>query len=595
MKKIFIPMLIGATCMIFSSVNALAAPLLSLVVNGDTVQSNVSPVLVDNRTLVPARAVFEKLGASVDWSAEQQKVYVALSNYKVELKLEDTTAYVNGNPVTMDVPAKLINDSTMIPARFVAEQLNMNVSWNQNDSTVIINNSQLGSISAAPSSSGNVDVTINVDYFQNYRTFKLSNPSRIVIDFPNVSAPGSLQKIDVNSGSLSSIRYCKFADASGYSAARVVLDVDDSTDFKAEKQDNKLVVHLTGGNTLTPAPQPSATPSPNPSPSPTATPTPGQSATPAPSVNPSPSPSTGSNYKNITYKMSGDRIFFQLNNGDLAYLPSQEQKKYYDFYENDGKRYIMRYQKELADLGEGTMNINDSLFESVQFVKDDGTGYSRIIFNCKTKLNFITFERVNYDNNNSYIDTVIDVIVPPSPNDKIVVIDPGHGGLETGAYSNGLTEKALNLDISLRVNNLLKAKGIKTYITRADDSYVDLYERAIIANNLNAKMFVCIHNNSFNGSAYGTETLYYSPGSGASKSVAAILQAKMVNALGSYDRGIVSRPNLVVLNRTKMPAALVEVGFIDNPTERANLMSEDYKNRAAQAICDGIIESLSKL
>jgi N-acetylmuramoyl-L-alanine amidase len=132
-------------------------------------------------------------------------------------------------------------------------------------------------------------------------------------------------------------------------------------------------------------------------------------------------------------------------------------------------------------------------------------------------------------------------------------------------------------------------------MTRGDDSYVDLYERAILANNLNAKLFVSIHNNSFNGSAYGTETLYYSPSSGSSKTIAAVIQAKLINTLGSYDRGIVSRPNLVVLNTTKMPAVLTEVGFMDNPDEKAKLMSDDYKQKAAQAICDGIIASLGNL
>jgi len=588
----------------FTTINAFAAPLLlsydgkvveyngqilSLKVNGDTVQSNVSPIILDDRTLVPARAIFEKLGASVDWSAEQQKVFVSLNNFKVELKLNDTNALVNGNSVTMDVPAKLINDSTMIPARFVAEQLNMKVGWIQNENLVSIDNSKLSNIVVEPSKDGNI-VNINLDFFQNYKVFTLQNPARIVIDFPNINAPVAQQKIDVNSGTLQDVRFAKFQDSTGYSAARVVMDIDPTTTYKVDKNGTKLVVSLTG-------PAVSTTPRPSPSTAPVTTPTPTPTTTPTIITVPTPTSITGIKFNNVTYSVYGDRVYFKLNNGDLAYLPSQDQKKYFDFYENDGNRYVIRYKKELADLGEGVMNINDSFFSTVEFIKDDGQGYSRIIFNCKAQLTFQTFQRVNYDNNYNYIDTVIDVFVPYKLADKLVVIDPGHGGFETGAYSSGLAEKNLNLDIALKVNNLLKAKGVKTYIIRSEDTYVDLYERAILANKMNASLFVSIHNNSFNGSAYGTESLYYTAAQSGftSKKFAEILQNKMVSYLGTNDRGVIIRPNLVVLNRTQMLATLVEVGFIDNADEKANLMRDDYKQKAAQAICDGIIESLSKI
>lgn len=614
MKKI-ISFAAATICSLLVTVNAFAEPILlsydgkvveykgdilSLRINGETVNSAVKPVVMNDRTLVPARAVFEKMGANVDWLADQQKVLVSLNSFKVELKLNDNTALVNGNPVAMDVPAKLINDSTMIPARFVAEQLNMKVGWKEQEKTVSIDNSSLQGITVDPAVDGNT-VNINLDYFQNYKIFTLKNPDRIVIDFPNVKGPASLKKVDVYSGALNDVRYANFQDSTGYSAARVVLDVASTATYKADKLDSKLVVSLTGnGASVTPTPAP--TPTPTPVTTPSTTPPSGTSpvTTPKPPVTPTPTagaltfpqatPVTSLN--GITYNISGDRVYFKMT-GDLAYLPSQDVKKYYDWYENDGKKYVMRYKKELANLGEGVMKINDSYFDTVQFIKDDGAGYSEIIFNCKAKLTFQTFQRFDYGTNN-YIDTVIDVFTPAVAGQKLVVIDPGHGGFEVGAVNGGLAEEHLNLDISLRVNDLLKAKGVKTYLVRGDDSYVDLYERAILANKMNAKLFVCIHNNSFNGSAYGTETLYYTGQQTGftGKTLAQTIQNKLVNALGVYDRGIVERPNLVVLNRTLMPASLVEVGFIDNAAEKANLQNADYRQKAAQAICDGIIESL---
>lgn len=615
MKRI-ISFATAAICTLLLTVNVFAEPILlsydgkvveykgdilSLRINGEAVNSNVKPVVLNDRTLVPARAVFEKMGANVDWIGDQQKVLVSLNNFKVELKLDDKTALVNGNQVSMDVPAKLINDSTMIPARFVAEQLNMKVGWREQEKIVSIDNSTLKGITVDPTVGGNV-VNINLDYFQNYKVFTLKNPDRIVIDFPNVNGPASLKKIDVNSGALNDVRYANFQDSTGYSAARVVLDVAPDATYKADKVDSKLVVSLTGnGAGVTPTPAPT----PIPTPTPTTTPSSGNTPVTTPKPSQTPTPTTGpltfslskpvTSLNGITYNISGDRVYFKMT-GDLAYMPSQDVKKYYDWYTNDGKQYVMRYKKELADLGEGVMNINDSYFDTVQFVKDDGTGYSEIIFNCKTKLTFQTFQRFDYGSNN-YIDTVIDVFAPATDAQKLVVIDPGHGGFELGAVSDGLIEKHLNLDISLRVNNLLKAKGVKTYIIRGDDSYVDLYERAILANKLNAKLFLCVHNNSFNGSAYGTESLYYTGQQTGftGKTFAQTIQNKLVNALGVYNRGIVERPNLVVLNRTLMPASLVEVGFIDNAAEKANLLNADYRQKAAQAICDAIIESLQNV
>lgn len=615
MKKVW-SVLIFILCFIFLTMNVFAEPIslsydgkvveyngkvLSLKINGEDVQSSVAPIVLNDRTMVPARAVFEKIGASVDWSAEQQKVYVALNNYKVELKLDDTTALVNGSPVTMDVPAKLINERTMIPARFVAEQLNMKVGWEQNSNLVSIDNSQIKDISVEPTASGSV-VKINLDFFQNYKVFTLKNPDRIVIDFPNVNTSTSQKTIDINSGAVRDVRYAKFKDATGYSAARVVLDVDSSITYTVEKSDNTLLVYLTGQISTTP------TPSPSPTPSQTTGTTPSPSASPAPSSTPINIPvftpkapvyyanKPVVSFNNVTYNISGDRVYFKLTNGDLAGVPYEEIKKYTDAYENDGKKYIMTYKKELANLGEGVMKINDGLIDTVEFIKDDGNGNSKIIFNCKTKLIFKTFQRFNYGNN-GYIDTVIDVLKPYTAADKLVVIDPGHGGLETGATSGGLAEQHLNLDISLRVYKLLKEKGVNVFLIRNDDTYVDLYERAILANTMNASLFVSIHNNSFNGSAYGTETLYYnnSPKTGfTSYDLATILQRNLISNLYSYNRGLKERPGLVVLNRTLMPAALVEVGFVDNEGERNYLMKEDFRQSAAKGICDGIIEGLSK-
>jgi len=97
----------------------------SLKVNGELISTDIPPVILNSRSLVPARAVFEKLGASVGWDKVKKKVSVLLNNINIELKINDKNAVVNNKKVELDVPAKIINDRTMIPVRFVGEQLNM--------------------------------------------------------------------------------------------------------------------------------------------------------------------------------------------------------------------------------------------------------------------------------------------------------------------------------------------------------------------------------------------------------------------------------------------------------------------------------------
>ena len=134
-------------------------------------------------------------------------------------------------------------------------------------------------------------------------------------------------------------------------------------------------------------------------------------------------------------------------------------------------------------------------------------------------------------------------------------------------------------------------------MTREDDSYVGLYERAYIANDMNATLFVSIHNNAYYSKYKGTETLYYpSSGSGFnSKRFAQIVQAELISALGTNNRGIVERPNLVVLKATKMPAVLAEIGFMTNEEELARLKTEEFRQKAAQALCDAILAALDEV
>lgn len=115
-----------------------AAGATSLVVDGTNVQTDVPPVIVDGRTLVPVRALFESLGATVGWEESTQTATATKGSTVISMQIGNTTAYVNGVAKTLDVPAQTIEGRTMAPARFVAESLNAQVDWKSSTDTVYI-------------------------------------------------------------------------------------------------------------------------------------------------------------------------------------------------------------------------------------------------------------------------------------------------------------------------------------------------------------------------------------------------------------------------------------------------------------------------
>jgi len=175
----------------------------------------------------------------------------------------------------------------------------------------------------------------------------------------------------------------------------------------------------------------------------------------------------------------------------------------------------------------------------------------------------------------------------------VVVIDAGHGGRLPGAVYGRVKEADLNLDIAKRLDKLLREQGVKTYMTRDGDYHVGLYTRAALANRVNADLFVSIHNNAGNSKTSGSMTLYYNGcGNFSGRDFAEIIQRELVNTLESRNLGIYSRPNLVVLRKTRMPAVIAEVAYMTNSSDMAKLKSQSFRQNAAEAIKNGIIKAL---
>ena len=172
----------------------------------------------------------------------------------------------------------------------------------------------------------------------------------------------------------------------------------------------------------------------------------------------------------------------------------------------------------------------------------------------------------------------------------IVVIDPGHGGNDRGGIpGQKLAEKVFTLDTGKRLVRILRANGdIKVVMTRDDDTFVSLTERTNIANQYRGRdaVFVSIHYNSAQREgAYGIETYYNNK---RAYRLAALVHPRVIQAMDSVDRGIRQR-GYRVLRKNRLPAILVECGFLTNHVEGKRASNPNYRQRVARAIASAIL------
>ncbi len=174
-----------------------------------------------------------------------------------------------------------------------------------------------------------------------------------------------------------------------------------------------------------------------------------------------------------------------------------------------------------------------------------------------------------------------------------IFIDPGHGGTNPGAIGiNGLYEAEVNLDVALRVGEILAGRGYDIEYSRTGNDTVSLGGRADMANAWGADYFVSIHcNSNTDPSIGGTETFYYRAGTTAQR-FAETVNTALVNQINLRNIGTFAR-NLAVLRLTRMPAILVELAFLSNPSEAYLLSTSEFRQNCAIGITNGIIEFTS--
>ncbi|MDF3001282.1 MAG: putative n-acetylmuramoyl-l-alanine amidase [Bacillota bacterium] len=223
--------------------DAATAADVKLVINNEPVSADVMPYIQDGRTLVPARTVFEALGGTVTWDEKNYTVTVEYDSTTVILKINDKTAEVNGKTKTLDVPATINNSRTVIPARFVAEELGFLVGWNESTRTVTITSPEKTvvpefkgyvtevSVEEGTSKTENTVVTVQLSEAlkgtEDYLSTMLTSPDRFALDVKGFQLDPKVSDLnyDQKDSPLSSVR----AGTYNENSVRVVCDLKEAS------------------------------------------------------------------------------------------------------------------------------------------------------------------------------------------------------------------------------------------------------------------------------------------------------------------------------------------------------------------------------
>ena len=205
---------------------------------------------------------------------------------------------------------------------------------------------------------------------------------------------------------------------------------------------------------------------------------------------------------------------------------------------------------------------------------------------------------------------IIPVMALPVSN-KVIILDAGHGTPDEGAESNsGVLEAPINLQITLKVQKLLESSGSTVILTRSDDNSIyeidaktiaqkkvsDIHNRVKLGNNSSADVFVSIHLNKILDSNYSGWQTFYKNGDDNSKALAQSIQNSMNSSIDKNNSRTPHTLNTVyIMKHVEIPITIVECGFLSNPNEEKQLQTDEYQNKLAWGIYNGIMDYFNNI
>ncbi|MBQ7975662.1 MAG: N-acetylmuramoyl-L-alanine amidase [Clostridia bacterium] len=491
-----------------------------LHVNGKKLTLPLDPIIFNDRALVPVREVFEELGATVTYQEKTKCVDVAYNGNNISLYINNPAAYINGKKAIIPDNAvpKLINKvgepaKTMVPVRFISENLKMNVLFS--------------------------DPVISISTEKTSSTTPTAAPTQKPTQTPKPTAKPTATPAP-DTAVTSKITKLTFSDSgSGILTAKATLSgTPGKLDGFILQNPTRLVVDIYKCNYTV-------------------------NSAYAVDIN-------GISKIRVGYENGRARLVFDAENISSTVITLNNN--------------VLTVKVGTTGAANSTVNIvNTNTNTSTPSPKPSATPST-----TQSPVNITDIPYAEYKNS-----------------EKLIVIDAGHGGKDGGASGvlDGKTvlEKTLTLQMATRTKAVLESRGYTVKLTRETDVYPTLQARADFANNSNAAVFVSIHINSVesNPEASGTEVFYASLNNDTSYGLkssylAKYIQDYMIGNLGSKDRGVKQSEHLVTRSSI-MPAVLVEVGFISNESELANMASASYQQKVAEAIAAGIIKGIDKI
>lgn len=635
--------------------HAYAAKEVKIEIDGKAmVPKDMPAVIIDGRTMLPMRQIAQELGCEVNWNEAAKQIYVMRGSDIIVFTVDSKTGYENGKKFTMDVPATIVNDRTMLPVRALADALHLNIKWNdpnrivsiQSGDTVVKDEPKapesgqttagtLTGIQTPSAKDADQTFTIQADGPMGRYEKTFVDDQKIVLDFYGAksSLPSEITK--TNSDIVTGIRTATHEN-NGDSFTRVVFDLSGKKDYEVTQSADKKNITISFGKTT--VDKISAVHSQNKDII-TIGGTGSFGASVAMTADPQKIIVTIPNCQsNLSDKINTDELQYVLDGkvdtskgNTVELVLAVEDLVQYSYREENQNLILeiypttlknMRYdknanvlyldKKDKIDTGSVKMEDHylDGYFDVTlpgDYESDYGYGTydvkGTVVENIEVstkggnttfrfKQNRISAYEVT-DEGDSY---AIRVKNPKKVYDKVLLLDAGHGGKDPGTSGNGMQEKNLNLTIAQKIAQKLQGSGIKVYMTRDSDVYPENSTRAKTANDI-ADLMVSIHMNSGPETANGTETLYqvHANDNGArltSKQLAEILQGKVVSATGNTNRGAKLWTDVLILNRTTVPSVIVEVIFITNTGDALKISNPAYQDQVAQAIADGIQEAV---
>ncbi|GLI07197.1 hypothetical protein YDYSG_32270 [Paenibacillus tyrfis] len=584
------------------------APPIQLVLNGKKLAPEVAPRNVDGNVIVPVRIIAEELGSKVTWDEKQRKVTVVKDETSIQLFIDKKNATAGGKSFQLEAAPTIIEGNTMLPVRFVSEQLGVKVSWEEPTQSVILATPEKSKDDKAPSKTdkpGVKEPSVPADgkpasSFDPDATVKAGDKpdSEKKAGKDNGTSPGSTPATGGTSpgkGGSGPMLACvptaggMQSTSGGTTAAagsQQAATGGTQTAAGGNQPANGAAQTVSGGAQASSGAVQGAA---------NGADQPGSGAQQTTSGTQPPvagKPETDGDKKATNGVVTVQSISLQ---GDTLTIKTSDCAR---------KPSIFR----LANPDRVVLDLPNAQLDPALMAKLNPQGEGTL----PDKSEFVTQIRYSlFSKEASIVRMVLDLpqkgelrLASVQQNGEItgkvsfgktryrVYIDPGHGGKDNGASSlNKRHEKDFVLSLGQKVTALLeKEPKIEVTMTRSNDTFIELDERPNMANNADADLFVSIHANSAGSETVGgTETYYWTE---QSLDFAKLMHKYLVEATGFPDRKV-KQERFVVIKKSTMPAVLLEVGFLTNRSEEELMYQDAFQNKVAASIVTAIKKQLN--